>query len=91
MKYYLTAFLTMILVGCASTPVPVVPKFPTVADPSMMTPCPDLGTVAEDTTKLSDIIGTVTTNYASYYDCKANVSNWIEWYNTQKKIYESIK
>jgi hypothetical protein len=91
MKYIIVTFLVAVLAGCASKSVPVTQKFPNVADSSMMVPCPDLSTVDETTNKLSDIMDTVTTNYSKYYDCKATVTNWIDWYNTQQKIYESVK
>jgi hypothetical protein len=42
-------------------------------------------------TKLSDLLETVSNNYSSYYECKTKHDSWIEWYNDNKKIYESVK
>jgi hypothetical protein len=79
----------MVAAGC-STPVPVVPPWPNTPDDLKVT-CPDLKTVDESTTKLSDVISTVTANYQQYYDCKGKVDDWIEWYNTQKSLQSKIK
>jgi type IV pilus biogenesis protein CpaD/CtpE len=89
MKKILLAIAILSLVGCASTPhgketFPEVPK-------DMLTACPDLGTVDPTTTKLSDVVDSVTGNYQAYYSCKDNVDSWINWYNTQQKIFNSIK
>jgi hypothetical protein len=86
---YLVILLLLCVTAC-STPVPVVPPFPETPD-SLRQSCPDLKTVDATTTKLSDILDTVTTNYHQYYDCKSQVDDWIEWYNTQKSIYGKIK
>ncbi len=76
------------LAGCLSTPVkrtfPEVPK-------EVMQACPDLKTVEEGTTKLSEVLKVVTANYAQYHECKITVDAWIEWYTTQKDIFDSVK
>jgi hypothetical protein len=84
-------FLTLciLLAGCGTT-APVVMKFPNVPKDMLVT-CPDLKSTDETIAKLSEVINVVVENYATYYDCKASTDNWIEWYNTQKKIFESIK
>jgi hypothetical protein len=82
--------LSMILTACASTTVSVHQKWPDAPE-ELMAACPDLQRVPDDTTKLSDLIGVVSDNYALYKECKIKMDNWIEWYNTQKKIYESVK
>jgi len=79
------------LVGC-STVVPIKPKkqeFPKPI-PELMVSCPDLRLVPKDTTKLSDTIVVISENYAQYHECRAKVDTWIEWYNEQKKIYNSV-
>jgi hypothetical protein len=50
--------------------------------------CPSLQTSPEKTSKLSELLETVSDNYSTYYDCKARYDAWIEWYNTNRKIYE---
>jgi hypothetical protein len=77
----------ILLTGCAST-VPVVPKFPDVP-PAMLTPCPELEKLP-DQTKLSEVDEVVVRNYTTYYKCAVNNDGWIEWYNTQKKIFDNI-
>ena len=87
----LIVILALLLTACASTKsVSVKQPWPNVPDDLMMA-CPDLHKVPEDTTKLSDVLTVVTDNYPEYKECKIIVDNWIEWYNTQKRIYESVK
>jgi hypothetical protein len=44
-----------------------------------------------ETPTLSSVAKTVTNNYTSYYECAAKHDGFIEWYNTQKRIFESVK
>lgn len=41
--------------------------------------------------KISELLRTVTENYATYYQTREQVIGWQQWYNEQKKIFESIK
>jgi hypothetical protein len=77
----------LLIAGCTSVPVTV--KFPDVPK-DMLETCPDLKLVPE-TTKLSEVLPVVVDNYGQYYSCKDTVDNWIDWYNNQKKIFDSIK
>jgi len=45
----------------------------------------------KDDAKLSDVATTVTINYSTYYECAVKVDGWIEWYEVQKRIFESVK
>jgi hypothetical protein len=81
--------LAVVLSGCA-TSVPVTMKFPDVPK-ELLVSCPDLKTVDPETKKLSEILNVVVDNYAQYYNCKSNVDDWIEWYNTQKDISNKVK
>lgn len=56
----------------------------------MLESCPNLQP-AQKTSKLSDLLETISNNYSSYYECKTKHDSWIEWYNDNKKIYESVK
>jgi hypothetical protein len=85
MKYILITLL--LLTGC--TTVPVAPKFPQVPN-QLMEKCPQLEKLNDDT-KLSDIAKSVTQNYTMYHECSIKLDAWIEWYGTQKQLYESIK
>ena len=78
----------LLITGCAST-VPMVAKFPDVPM-DMLVACPDLKQLPE-TTKLSEVLPVIADNYGQYYTCKDTVDSWIDWYNTQKKIFDNIK
>ena len=89
MKYLLPILL---LAGCSSFKSPVVVSAPWPDAPlSMMEACPDLKPVDTNTDKLSDVLTVVTDNYTQYYLCAGKVDDWNNWYNTQKKIYESTQ
>ena len=77
----------LLLSGWLAT-APVTVKFPDVPE-ELMTACPDLKQT-EPTAKLSEVLKDVTDNYSQYHECRAQVDSWIEWYKTQKQIFESI-
>ena len=85
MKYFL--FL-LILTGCSTT-VPVTAKFPDVPE-KLLVKCPQLEKL-ENEAKLSDISKTVTNNYTTYYECAIKHDGFVEWYEIQKRISESVK
>ena len=87
MTKYLAPFLLILMSGC-STVVPVTVKFPDAPD-RIKIKCPQLKTLNEDA-KLSDIAKTVTENYTTYYECAVKHDAWIEWYETQKIIFEKL-
>lgn len=84
MRYLL---LVLLLSGC-STIVPVTAKFPD-APKSGLGACPQLETVNDDV-KLSELTGTVTKNYSTYYECAVKADAWQEWYEIQKRIFEGV-
>jgi hypothetical protein len=84
---YLACFLLVLVTGCSS--VPIAPKFPEVPE-RILQKCPQLEKIGEES-KLSDIAKTVTNNYTTYYECAVKHDAFIEWYQVQKKIYESVK
>jgi hypothetical protein len=77
----------LLLTGCLATPVQR--SFPEVPE-ELKVACPDL-MLLEPTTKLSEVISVVTKNYGQYQECQIKVDTWIEWYKTQKQIFESVK
>ena len=87
MKYVLILF-TFFLFGC-STPVPVEVKFPE-APQDLMEPCPPLDKL-QDGAKLSEVAKNVVGNYTKYHGCSVKHDAFIEWYQIQKKIFESVK
>lgn len=78
----------LVLMGC-STIVPVTAKFPQSPE-KLMQPCAQLEKL-ENEAKLSDVAKSVTNNYTKYHECSIQNESWIEWYKTQKQIFESVK
>jgi len=76
------------LAGCSTT-VPVVMKFPDVPK-ELLEACPNLK-LADNSPKLSAMLTTVTQNYVLYKNCQIKQEGWVEWYNSQKQIFESVK
>ena len=81
--------LALFFISGCSTTVPVTAKFPE-APAKILEVCPDLQKLNDDA-KLSDVAKTVTFNYSTYYDCAVKHDAMIEWYQIQKKIFESVK
>ena len=77
----------LLLSGCLATPVKRT--FPDVPE-DLKVACPDLA-MLEPTTKLSEVVSVVVKNYGQYQQCQIKVDTWIEWYKTQKEIFESVK
>ena len=88
MKKLLLLVPVLLLTGCLTT-APVKRNFPEVPK-ELMESCPDLKTVP-DTEKLSDVLKVVTDNYGQYQECRIKVDTWVEWYKTQKQIFDSVK
>ena len=80
--------LALALSACVS--VPVERKFPKAPD-ELMTACADLQPIPEGTTQLSVVVEAVATNYGQYQMCQTKNATWIDWYNEQKKIFDSVK
>jgi hypothetical protein len=79
--------LAFLATGCSTT-VPVKRTFPEVPAEILQT-CPDLSKTAP-TTKLSDVLVVVTENYSKYHECRIKVDAWIEWYKSQKEVFDSV-
>lgn len=86
MKYLL--LLCLLLTGCA-TAVPEVANFPEPPGQASLTSCADLQKL-EEFSKLSDISKTIANNYTKYYECSIKNDAWIEWYKTQKRLFEQV-
>jgi hypothetical protein len=91
MKKLLITLFVLVLVGCASDTVPTIAdmKWPD-APANFFVLCPDLAQISS-TEKLSEVLPVIVSNYGTYYGCQSKVDNWVEWYNTQKKISDSLK
>jgi hypothetical protein len=86
---YLASLITCLLVGC-STPVPVTQKFPDVPK-ELLQSCPKLNIIEGDTIELSEFLKIVTDNYTNYHTCEVINKSWIEWYDSQKQIFGTVK
>jgi PBP1b-binding outer membrane lipoprotein LpoB len=87
MKYIILAF-AILLTGCSTAPV--VMKFPEAPE-ALLQKCEDLEKIPADTKQLSVTAEVVIKNYSKYHGCRIKVEEWQEWYNANKKIYESVK
>lgn len=86
---YLSILLVALIAGC-STPVPVKPSWPE-APQVLKEKCESLKKVEGDRVAITEMLKVVIHNYTLYHECSTKVEGWQEWYNTQKKIYESVK
>ena len=88
MKYIILS-LTLVLAAC-STPVPVKQKFPDVPK-ALVERCDSLKKIEGDKVAITEMLKVVVQNYGMYYECAAKVDGWNDWYQEQKRIYESVK
>ena len=79
--------IAIFLSGC-STVVPVKQEFP-VAPSILLERCPDLMTIDDGKNSLREMLKIVIQNYALYYQCAEKTHGWQDWYNEQRKIYNS--
>ena len=87
MKYVILT-IGLLLSGCTTT-APVKIEFPKVPD-TLRNKCAELEKVKEEAS-ISDISKVIVTNYTKYHECSLKNDSWLEWYETQKKIFEGIK
>jgi hypothetical protein len=87
MKTISFVLVSLLISACAAVPVKI--KFPEVPG-ELQEPCPVLGQVDPKDHTLSGLLEVVTGNYALYYECKNRTNGWQQWYQEQRKIYESI-
>ena len=86
MRYILIALL---VAGCSTT-VPVARNFPN-ATPELMKKCEALKKVEGDKVAITEMLKVIVQNYTLYYECSTKVDGWQDWYNEQKKIFDSVK
>ena len=79
----------LILPGCFTT-APVKMPWPEVPS-NLLEPASNLQPLPEDKKTLTDLIENANENFGTYYQIKSKYEAWQEWYNSQKKIYESVK
>ena len=79
----------LLLTGCATT-VPVTMSFPQVPA-ELAKPCELLLPLDRSKRELTDLLENTTDNYAKAKECHAKSKAWVEWYETQRKIFEEVK
>lgn len=90
MKLIIAAISLLFLVGC-STAVPVKRTFPE-APAVLKQRCENLKTVErQERILITDMLKVIVQNYALYHECSLKVEGWNEWYDEQKKIFDSVK
>lgn len=87
MKYLIT--LSLLLTACQPA-VPVKPKWPEIP-PVLESKCLPLKEIDYSAEKLSDVLTVVTDNYTLYRECQIKIDTWLDWYQSEKQIYEKIK
>lgn len=82
---------TLFLSGCAmfQKPVPVAPQWPDVSL-QLKKKCEELKTIAGEKISVTDMMKVIVENYSIHYQCSTKVDGWTEWYEEQKKIYETV-
>jgi hypothetical protein len=86
---YAVLILVVFLAGCA-TSVPVTQKFPEVPQ-ALLEKCENLKQIEGNQVAITEMLRVVVQNYGMYYECAAKVDAWQDWYNEQKRIYNSVK
>jgi len=81
--------ISLLLTGCAAS-VPVRMSFPQAPEPLLET-SKELIPLEADKKKLSDLLDNANANYTEYHELQEKHKAWIEWYNTQRKIFEGVK
>jgi len=80
--------LAVLLAACTAT-MPVKQKFPD-APKELFEKCPQLLTIEDGTTSITDILKVVVKNYQTYYACAVTAEGWTDWYKVQKDIYNGV-
>ncbi len=77
--------------GCSlfQKPVPIAPQWPDVPL-QLKKKCEELKTIAGEKISVTDMMKVIVENYALHYQCSTKVEGWNEWYEEQKKIYETV-
>ena len=89
MKKLLLIIALLALTSCSLAP-PARPAWPE-APTEILQPAPNLTPLGKDQHNLSDLIENANINYSEYFSLRNKYNAWIEWYNTQKKIYDNSK
>lgn len=88
---FLIFSLALLVSGCSmfKQPVPIAPQWPD-APAELKKKCETLKTIASDKVNITDMMRVIVENYMLHYECSAKVDGWNQWYDSQKKIYETV-
>lgn len=86
---FLLALMMLCMLGACSTATPVVRKFPD-APVSLTVPCTLLKATPK-TDRLSQVLISVTDNYALFQECTIKNQQWLKWYQEQKANFDSVE
>jgi hypothetical protein len=86
---YAVLLTALLLTGCFGT-APIKQKFPDAPE-VLKERCERLKKIDGDSVAITEMLKVIVQNYTLYYECSTKVDGWQEWYNEQKKIYESVK
>ena len=94
MRFITVLLLTIFLSGCGALQYfNLKPKWPDTASEESMKPCEDLKKFekknADGSVDLIEFQKLIVENYILHYKCSDKNDSWIDWYTTQKRIYES--
>lgn len=89
MKTLAVLAASLLLAGCVTT-VPVKRNFPPAA-PALMEPVPALSTIDSENPDLKSLIENSIKNFGEYHALAEKYRAWQEWYQEQKRIFDSVK
>lgn len=94
MRFITILLLTTLLAGCGALQFfNLKPKWPDAATEESLKPCEDLKRFekknADGSVDLIEFQKLIVENYLLHYKCSDKNDSWIDWYTTQKRIYES--
>lgn len=90
MKLLAVMLAATLLTGCFATATPVKRSFPE-APVYLMQPADELRVLDKNTQDLDALILNANENYESYRELDIRLQGWQQWYQEQKKIFESVK
>ena len=94
MRFILIVLVALSLSSCGAFQYfNLKPKWPDAASEESMKPCEDLKRFekknADGSVDLIEFQRLIVENYLLHYKCSDKNDSWIDWYTTQKRIYES--
>jgi len=87
------ALACLILTSCASMTqyLPTWRKFPEQKNTTLLQPCPDLETIQGDKVAVTELLQSIVKNYGLYYECSLKNDQWKEWYELNRKEWQTHK